>query len=382
MKEKKGIPVDYNGRPFEMLSVEPFDWDQNLRGFQLVGADYSLAVLMRAYWPHSATLERIDVWTPEDRKRALIEHFNVSVPDLFGPLQLFGQPECASLVFSKLKPKDCMLFEVATDREALQEALAKRRAALELAGGPTEQMKSIDYCGTARIVYDGNKRTAHKVSLALVHENSGQAIEWRFMLKDSTLLVRTAAREALSWLRDNDVVYRPGDKDKGQAEYPVEIRRNNPVVDAECPHDEQWHKATATFEPCEGKPERHAPVVCRFREHTREEAAHVPERDPANAPGKRDREAEPHTNADATKVWYTVKEAAAYVRCSERTIRNWLKQKSDTGQPMLPGEQKVGRKIRIPKADLDKWRKPANSTPKPEGTPGKRARRKRVKRES
>lgn len=75
----------------------------------------------------------------------------------------------------------------------------------------------------------------------------------------------------------------------------------------------------------------------------------------------------------------TIAEAAAYNNVTERTICTWRKSKDDHGNPMLPGAVKVGRKICIPRADLDKWRKPHKTTHKPQVTPRERPKGNRVK---
>jgi excisionase family DNA binding protein len=80
---------------------------------------------------------------------------------------------------------------------------------------------------------------------------------------------------------------------------------------------------------------------------------------------------------DAGGDMLTIQEAAEYANVSERTIRDWL-ERNDGDKPMLPGAIKTGRLRRIPRADLDPWRKAKKDT----RTPRKRSRRKAVKRKS
>jgi len=77
----------------------------------------------------------------------------------------------------------------------------------------------------------------------------------------------------------------------------------------------------------------------------------------------------------------TIRQAAEYARVDEKTIRAWLVSR-DGDKPMLPNAIKAGRKVRIPRTDLDPWRKAAKATRPPKKTNRKRAARKPVKRKS
>ena len=75
----------------------------------------------------------------------------------------------------------------------------------------------------------------------------------------------------------------------------------------------------------------------------------------------------------------SIRQAGEYARVSERTIRAWLMRMDANGTLMLPGVVKVGRMIRIPRTDLDKWRKPTKDTRKPKKASRKRTARNAVK---
>jgi excisionase family DNA binding protein len=77
----------------------------------------------------------------------------------------------------------------------------------------------------------------------------------------------------------------------------------------------------------------------------------------------------------------TIRQAAEYARVDERTIRDWIDRR-DGDKPMLPGAIKAGRKVSIPRTDLDPWRKAAKATRPPKKTNLERSARKPVKRKS
>jgi excisionase family DNA binding protein len=84
---------------------------------------------------------------------------------------------------------------------------------------------------------------------------------------------------------------------------------------------------------------------------------------------------------DATPAMLTIRQAAEYARVDERTIRNWI-DRHDGDKRMLPGAIKAGRKVSIPRTDLDPWRKAVKATRTPKKTSRKRPARKSVKRKS
>ena len=76
----------------------------------------------------------------------------------------------------------------------------------------------------------------------------------------------------------------------------------------------------------------------------------------------------------------TIVEAAEYANVDERTIRTWLRSADLGGADMLPGAIKAGRKIRIPRASLDPWKKSEKRTRKPAVRKQTKSRKKPVKR--
>jgi hypothetical protein len=77
------------------------------------------------------------------------------------------------------------------------------------------------------------------------------------------------------------------------------------------------------------------------------------------------------TQATAKPQMFTIREAAEYALVDERTIRLWLKQVDQNGNPMLPNFIGSGRKVRIPSTDLDPWRKSRRIRRKKPETPPK-----------
>ncbi|MDO9540997.1 MAG: helix-turn-helix domain-containing protein [Kiritimatiellia bacterium] len=84
-------------------------------------------------------------------------------------------------------------------------------------------------------------------------------------------------------------------------------------------------------------------------------------------------------NTAADDRMLTIKEAAAYAKVDERTIRDWL-QRNEGTTPMLPGVVKSGRLYRIPQRALDTWRKPYKAKRNPIRKLQKHTVRKAVKR--
>lgn len=70
-------------------------------------------------------------------------------------------------------------------------------------------------------------------------------------------------------------------------------------------------------------------------------------------------------------------EAAIYAHVSPRTITTWLNSKKADGTPMLPNVIRTARRVKIPRSDLDQWRKAMTSTEAPSAKPRKSAARKK-----
>lgn len=73
----------------------------------------------------------------------------------------------------------------------------------------------------------------------------------------------------------------------------------------------------------------------------------------------------------------SIEEAASYAHVSKRTITTWLSGKTANGTPMLPGVIRTSRRVRIPRCDLDQWRKAKISTKAPAAKSQKSAARKK-----
>lgn len=67
-----------------------------------------------------------------------------------------------------------------------------------------------------------------------------------------------------------------------------------------------------------------------------------------------------------------IAEAAEYANVSTRTIGNWLKAKLTNDDPMLPNVIRTDRIVKIPRGDLDLWRKKKKSTRKFTGSRDKK----------
>lgn len=75
----------------------------------------------------------------------------------------------------------------------------------------------------------------------------------------------------------------------------------------------------------------------------------------------------------------TTKQAAAFANVSEKTILNWLHEKDEKGNEMLPRARRFAGQWRIPEGDLIQWRKAERRTREPQKAAKKQPSRKRVK---
>ena len=73
----------------------------------------------------------------------------------------------------------------------------------------------------------------------------------------------------------------------------------------------------------------------------------------------------------------SIEEAASYAHVSKRTITTWLSGKTANGTPMLPGVIRTPRLVKIPRRDLDPWRKAKTSTKASSAKPRKSSARKK-----
>ena len=76
------------------------------------------------------------------------------------------------------------------------------------------------------------------------------------------------------------------------------------------------------------------------------------------------------------EVMMTIREAALFCNCNERTIRNRLLKKNGNGTPLIAGKNGYGRFTRIPRSSLLPYRKRPSET---RNAPRKRRGRKTVK---
>ena len=73
----------------------------------------------------------------------------------------------------------------------------------------------------------------------------------------------------------------------------------------------------------------------------------------------------------------SIDEAAEYANVSARTISSWLNTKTANGSPMLPDVQRTQKRVKIPRHNLDPWRKAKTSTEAPPARLRKSAARKK-----